>query len=664
MGMVRVSRRTLLGAAVAGGGAAVVFGGTATAGQRTPRLAARWLGAGPVEHVYDPSPPGGPKRYLNDHCTIQAPDGTWHLFSIIGDSAPPGGFPDGGLEDAIAHATAPDPRGPWTTQPPALTVDPGYFGEDHLWAPHVIEHDGTYYLYYSAGGDGAAINLATSTDLVTWTRIPSGPLFRGRAARDTFLVRIGDQWVMYYCEIDDSGHHVVAARTSTDLLGWGAPRTVFADPTTDATASVTESPYIVERDGWWYLFTGPRNGYTGTDVFASQDPFAFALAGYAGHLPVHAAEVVRLGEQWLVTAAGSFSAGLYVAPLQWRDAPPLWHSPRNPAVALTGAGELALFALAADRSTVVSRGLAGDWAEFGTGFATVPTTAAHADGRLIVFALRPDGAVAARSEQPDGSWAAWQDLGGPVDAAPAAALDATGRLHLFALGPAGTSLLHSEQLAANGAEWSPWAAFGGPAGAPPVVAANADGRLEVVALGPGGAHLAHRWQNAPGGDWHDWDLTFGTAAGAAPVLARDGRGLLHVVALAPVGTGLHTRAQSAPSDGWAAWQQWGPWADTAPTVVANADGRLEGFFTPPAGGLVYHRYQQPDGSWSAQQEFGPGPVAAAPGAGVDTDGRIHVFAVAPDGSVRTRVQTEPSGGWAEWQPLPGAAIAVVPVSSP
>jgi hypothetical protein len=48
---------------------------------------------------------------------------------------------------------------------------------------------------------------------------------------------------------------------------------------------------------------------------------------------------------------------------------------------------------------------------------------------------------------------------------------------------------------------------------------------------------------------------------------------------------------------------------------------------------------------------------------VAVDGRIHVFAVAPNGSVRTRVQTEPSGGWGEWQELPGAAIAVVPVSS-
>jgi glycosyl hydrolase family 43 len=660
--MVEVSRRTLLGAAVVGGAGALAVGGTAVA-SRTPRLAARWVGAGVVEHVYDPSPPGGPKRYLNDHCTIQAPDGTWHLYSIIGDSAPPGGFPDGGLEDSIAHATAPDPRGPWTTQPPALTVDPGYFGEDHLWAPHVVEQDGTYYMFYAAGGDGAAINLATSTDLVTWTRIPSGPLFRGTAARDTFLVRIGEQWVMYYCEIDGANRHVVAARTSTDLLGWSEPRTVFLDPTTASTPSVTESPFLVERDGWWYLFIGPRNGYTGTDVFASQDPFAFSLDGYAGHLPVHAAEVVRLGEEWLVTAAGSFGDGLYVAPLEWRDTPPLWHSPANPAVALGGTGELTLFALAADRSTVVSRGLSGDWTEFGTGFATVPTTATQADGRLIVFAVRPGGGLAARSQQADGSWAQWQDFGGPVDAAPAAALDAADRLHLFALGPAGRSVLHRAQLAANGTEWSAWETFGGPAGAPPVVAANADGRLEVFALGPGGAYIAHRWQNTPGGDWHDWYPAFGTAAGAAPVIARDGRGLLNVVALAPVGAGLHSRAQSAPSNGWAAWQQWGPWADTAPTVVANADGRLEGFFVPPAGGIVYHRYQRGDGSWSAYEEFGPGPVGAAPAAGVAADGRIHVFAVTPDGAVRIRVQTEPSGGWGEWQELPGAAIAVVPVSS-
>ena len=49
-----------------------------------------------------------------------------------------------------------------------------------------------------------AINLATSTDLWTWTRHPDGPLFHdGYDARDPFVIRIGEQWVMYYTATSD-----------------------------------------------------------------------------------------------------------------------------------------------------------------------------------------------------------------------------------------------------------------------------------------------------------------------------------------------------------------------------------------------------------------------------------------------------------------------------
>ncbi|HZE41374.1 MAG TPA: family 43 glycosylhydrolase, partial [Stackebrandtia sp.] len=415
-------RRSLLRAALGGGallGAAPLFATAASAASDTRpapdgrRAAAhRWIGAGPMKHVYDPSPSDADKRYLNDHCVIRDADGTWHLFAITGKTAPPGKVPDSAVEDNLAHATAPDLNGPWTTRPYALTTDPSYHGEDHLWAPHVVEHDGTYYMFYAAGAadpdDGWAINLATSTNLTDWTRDPDGPLFRhGLAARDPMVRRVGDQWVLYYTEVSDDNRHMVAARTSTDLRHWGDARAVYTDAVTADTVSVTESPFVVERDGWWYLFIGTRNGYVGTDVFASRDPLAFKLKDYAGHVPAHCAEVVRDGDDWWVTAAGWFEDGLNLAPLHWRDAPPLWHSPANPAAALDAAGDVRLFALAEDRSTLLSRGLDGDWEEFGTDLATVPTVGADKDGRLEVFALRSNGTAATRSQRADGSWGEW-----------------------------------------------------------------------------------------------------------------------------------------------------------------------------------------------------------------------------------------------------------------
>ncbi len=113
----------------------------------------------------------------------------------------------------------------------------------------------------------------------------------------------------------------MAYRRSTDLLHWSEPGIAFTDASTETTVSVTESPYVVERDGWYYLFIGPRNGYEGTDVLASRDPFRFDLSGWTGHVAGHAVEVVRDGEDWYASAAGWFRNGLYVAPLSWRTTP-------------------------------------------------------------------------------------------------------------------------------------------------------------------------------------------------------------------------------------------------------------------------------------------------------------------------------------------------------
>ncbi|OZM74668.1 glycosyl hydrolase family 32 [Amycolatopsis antarctica] len=287
--------------------------------------------AGPVRHVYDPTPPGEPARYLNDHSVVLGSDGRWHLYSIVGDKAPPGEWPDYTKEVHFAHASAPGPEGPWTTHPYAMTVDPGYFGEEHLWAPHVVEHEGVYHMFYAAGGGppgatATAINLATSTDMFTWTRIPSGPLFRDHlSARDPQVVRVGRTWVMYYTatETVHGGRHIVAYRTSQDLVHWGERRIAYADTETVQSHpdSNTESPFVVRRGEWWYLFIGPRGGYLGTDVYRSRNPLHFDESDAAGHLPVHAAEVVTDGDLQWVTGAGWTEDGLYLAELRWQDEP-------------------------------------------------------------------------------------------------------------------------------------------------------------------------------------------------------------------------------------------------------------------------------------------------------------------------------------------------------
>ena len=103
--------------------------------------------AGEFVKIYDPSVGEKEKWYINDHCFIRGGDGTWHLFGIT--HAEPSDALD---EDEFAHATSPALlERPWKKQPFALTVAPeAPWKEEHLWAPHVVAHGGTYYMFYCA----------------------------------------------------------------------------------------------------------------------------------------------------------------------------------------------------------------------------------------------------------------------------------------------------------------------------------------------------------------------------------------------------------------------------------------------------------------------------------------------------------------------------------
>lgn len=127
---------------------------------------------------------------------------------------------------------------------------------------------------------------------------------------------------MYYCGTSEpsGGHHVVLYRTSDDLVNWGQRRIAFSDPTTGTGAGDTESPYVYEHDGQWYLFIGPRptqQVYAGTDVFVSDDPFHFDVSDRVGHLTSHGLEVIRDGPAEFVSHCGWGEGGVFLAPLTW-----------------------------------------------------------------------------------------------------------------------------------------------------------------------------------------------------------------------------------------------------------------------------------------------------------------------------------------------------------
>ena len=194
-------------------------------------------------------------------------------------------------------------------------------------------HNGTYYMFYCAGSlKGSSkyrIHLATSTDLITWKRHPANPMVvDGYDARDPFILKIGDGWVMYYTATStpNGGNHIVVSMKSKDLIHWGERQVVFTDPSVGTFGGPTESPTVIRRGDYYYLFIGPRDekgcvdSYRNTTVFRSKDPFKWTIEDRVGQLTAHAVEVVRdVDRQWYVSHCGWEQGGVYLAKLYWND---------------------------------------------------------------------------------------------------------------------------------------------------------------------------------------------------------------------------------------------------------------------------------------------------------------------------------------------------------
>lgn len=275
--------------------------------------------AGEFTRIYEPPARAGTPWYINDHCFIRDETGHWHMFGITqSEPAKPK------QERFLAHATSEQLIGPpWRAEPDVLPVDAAAH-ETVIWAPHVVCHDGVYYLFYCAGGEDAAhfrLHVATSRDLFHWERHAANPLVvDGYDARDPMVLRVGDKWILYYTATSEptGGAHIVVALTSDDLVHWGQRRVVFTHTKVGTYGGPTESPFVVAHDGHYYLFVCENAPYNSTAVYVSDDPFAWNLASRVGRIPAHAAEVVAGDDgRWWISRAGWGQSGLYLAELFW-----------------------------------------------------------------------------------------------------------------------------------------------------------------------------------------------------------------------------------------------------------------------------------------------------------------------------------------------------------
>ena len=148
-----------------------------------------------------------------------ADDGTWVLvYETVANSKP----------WTIARATAPGPTGPWTfdAEPILAPGGTGAFDRGGVQWPSVVELDGKLLLFYAgfdaAQGGTGAIGLATLGDDGTWTKHPAPVLaatekWEGRSVDRPRVVATPDGLVMVYAgrDLTDRG-----LATSTDGVTW------------------------------------------------------------------------------------------------------------------------------------------------------------------------------------------------------------------------------------------------------------------------------------------------------------------------------------------------------------------------------------------------------------------------------------------------------------
>lgn len=136
-------------------------------------------------------------------------------------------------------------------------------GVDNLWAPELYQHDGTWYLYYSAslfGTNTSVIALATNStldpDADGYEWVDQGEVITSVGtdynAIDPGVVEDADGTPWLSFGSFSSGLHLVELEWPTGLRATDTDPVLIADR--DLAVNALEAPYLLAHDGYFYLF--------------------------------------------------------------------------------------------------------------------------------------------------------------------------------------------------------------------------------------------------------------------------------------------------------------------------------------------------------------------------------------------------------------------------
>lgn len=238
-----------------------------------------------VQGADDPYVCETPFKFVKDHSIIRDDKGIFHVFSITGELYGGHAWPSLGHERTFSHGTSKDLRH-WTWHEPVLTIHDKkhpdgneYYQNRNIWAPHVIKHDGMYYMFYTSINThvSQSISVAMSKDLFNWVEYDKNPVLTLEGVewalwsrdswadlRDPMVWDDGGTFYMYataHAKVGDPRGAVVVAE-STDLFNWKNPQPAVRGNI------VSESPQVWKIGDTYYMTTSSH----GHGTYMSKHP--------------------------------------------------------------------------------------------------------------------------------------------------------------------------------------------------------------------------------------------------------------------------------------------------------------------------------------------------------------------------------------------------------
>lgn len=185
--------------------------------------------------------------------------GAWHAY-------PNGGYEQGAAVIGLCWS---DDLYHWQMEPPCLHAEDGADWErGGLYKPCLVEHAGTYYLFYNAKTQEARwheqTGVATSRDLKTWHRYGGNPLVRNgtratwddRFASDPCVFLDGKKWLLFYFGLDGAGKARDLLATGRDPFDFQKSGEIMVDvgPPGSVDSTYAHKPSMIFHSGTLYHF--------------------------------------------------------------------------------------------------------------------------------------------------------------------------------------------------------------------------------------------------------------------------------------------------------------------------------------------------------------------------------------------------------------------------